>query len=123
METKTTDYYDATASKYDNLHGGSKDPEHLRALEIGWPIIETLAPRTLLDVGCGTGRSLQWVSERSPSVMLVGVDPSRQLLELARINVPVAKLTLGDGERLAFPDRAADIVIASGIMHHVDHPS
>jgi ubiquinone/menaquinone biosynthesis C-methylase UbiE len=122
MKTKGTEYYDATASKYEDLHGGSQDPEHLRALELGWPIIESLAPRTLLDVGCGTGRSLQWVCERSPLVMLVGVDPSRRLLELARANVPSAKLTLGDGKRLAFADRAFDVVIASGIMHHVDHP-
>jgi ubiquinone/menaquinone biosynthesis C-methylase UbiE len=122
MKTKATEYYDATASKYEDLHGGSEDPEHIRALELGWPIIESLAPRTLLDVGCGAGRSLLWVFERSPVVMLVGVDPSKRLLALARANVPSAKLTLGDGERLAFPDGAFDVVIASGIMHHVDHP-
>jgi ubiquinone/menaquinone biosynthesis C-methylase UbiE len=123
MHKRTTEYYDATAVKYDDLHGGDRDPEHVRALELSWPIIETVAPRELLDVGCGTGRSLKWISERSPSLTLIGVDASRGLVELARVNVPVAKLTLGDGERLAFPDRAVDVVIACGIMHHVDHPS
>jgi ubiquinone/menaquinone biosynthesis C-methylase UbiE len=122
MKTKATEYYDATAGKYDDLHCGDQNPEHIRALELAWPSIEALAPRTLLDVGCGTGRNLRWFFERSPSVMLVGIDPSERLLELSRANVPCAKLSLGDGERLAFRDKSIDVVIASGIMHHVDHP-
>ena len=73
---KTIEYYDATASEYDELHGGDRDPEHIRALEIGWPIIESMSPSTLLDVGCGTGRSLRWVFERSPSITLLGIEPS-----------------------------------------------
>lgn len=120
---KTIEYYDATASEYDELHGGDRDPEHIRALEIGWPIIELMSPSTLLDVGCGTGRSLRWVFERSPSITLLGIEPSTQLLELARTNIPAAKIGQGDGERLEFKDRGIDIVIASGIMHHVDRPS
>src|SRR6266849_2357016 len=61
MSTRTTAYYDATASRYDQLHGGDRDPEHIRALERSWPLIKRLAIESALDVGCGTGRSLQWL--------------------------------------------------------------
>ena len=122
MKTKATQYYDATADRYEDLHCGDQNLEHIRALELAWPIIETLGPRTILDVGCGTGRNLRWLFERSAPVMLIGIDPSERLLELARTGLPCAKLSLGDGEHLAFRDRSMDVVIASGIMHYVDHP-
>jgi SAM-dependent methyltransferase len=123
MKTKATEYYDATAGRYEDLHCGDQNLEHLRALELAWPIIEPLGPRTILDVGCGTGRNLRWLFERSTPAMLVGVDPSERLLELARTRLPCAKFSLGDGQHLAFRERSMDVVIASGIMHHVDHPS
>ena len=123
MSSKTTAYYEETADNYDTLHSDDGEGEHLRALEIGWPLIQATSPRSILDVGCGTGRTLKWVASKSPSTTLIGIDPSRRLLDLAQAQVPGAKLGIGNGERLDFPDASVDIVAASGIMHHVDHPS
>jgi len=65
MGTNTVAYYDATARRYDALHGAN-EPEHIRALERSWPVVERLAIASVLDVGCGTGRSLRWLNPFSP---------------------------------------------------------
>lgn len=123
MSARTTAYYDATARAYDQMHGGDNNPEHIRALERAWPIVAEHSIKSVLDVGCGTGRSLRWLHRRQPSLKLLGVDPSRGLLEIAQRDLSEAILTIGSGEQLAFPDNSVDLVIATGIMHHVDSPT
>jgi ubiquinone/menaquinone biosynthesis C-methylase UbiE len=120
--SKTTAYYDQQAQRYDNLHAGEQNPEHVRALERSWPLVRTLAITSIVDVGCGTGRSLEWFARRLPSASLIGIDPSDRMLEIARKKVPDAKFLKGSGEKLPLADESADVVVASGIMHHVDHP-
>jgi ubiquinone/menaquinone biosynthesis C-methylase UbiE len=117
---RVTDYYNQTAERYDELHGEDQNPEHLKALEKAWPILERLNPHSALDVGCGTGRSLGWLQEKN--LDLVGVDPSSQVLEIARKRVPKARLEVGTGECLPMESESIDLVFATGIMHHVDSP-
>jgi ubiquinone/menaquinone biosynthesis C-methylase UbiE len=121
MAQNTTAYYDETAAVYEDLHGS--EGEHIKALELGWPIIASLNPQSLLDVGCGTGKILRWVANAAPNVELVGIDPSKRLLDFARTNLPQANLQTGDGEHLQFSTQSIDVVAASAIMHHVDRPS
>ncbi len=118
MSERTTDYYDQTAARYDAMHGGSKDMEHIRALEFLSPLITDAA--SILDVGSGTGRSLSWFQSRYPTANLYGVEPSNGLIDVALKNVPGAMIVQGFGERLPHPDASMDLVTATGIMHHVD---
>lgn len=117
--SSTTAYYDSTAAAYDALHG--IEPEHTVALELSWPLLLQIS--SVLDVGCGTGRSLQWVNNTDPNVTLAGIEPSNGMLELARKSLPKASLTQGSGEHLPYDDDAFDVAIATGIMHHVDDPT
>lgn len=119
---RTVAHYDRTADSYDAVHGGERDAEHILALERAWPLLEALSIGSVVDVGCGSGRSLSWLGARRPSLRLLGVDPSRGLLQRARTRLPRAALALGDGERLPLADGAADLVMASGILHHVRTP-
>src|SRR5271167_4200473 len=122
MVDRQTEYYNQTASHYDQMHGGDRDIEHIRALHYSWPIIENLGIQSVLDVGCGTGRSLQWVQARAPDLRLSGVEPSPELLTLARLKLPNAELRTGKGEALTLADGSRDLVLATGVMHHADHP-
>jgi SAM-dependent methyltransferase len=56
-------------------------------------------------------------------MQLFGIDPSQGLLDLARKTIPEATLQQGSGENLPLADNSVDLVIATGIMHHVDNPS
>jgi ubiquinone/menaquinone biosynthesis C-methylase UbiE len=123
VPSNTTAYYDRTAGEYDACHAGEQDLEHIRALERSLPILRQLRPQSVLDVGCGTGRSLEWFARQMPSIALLGIDPSQELIKIAQAKLPTAKLSVGVGERLPFPDASVDIAVATGIMHHVDGPS
>lgn len=49
--------------------------------------------RSLLDVGCGTGRHLELLG---PSLDRVGIDLSEEMLEIARVRCPEVELHQGD---------------------------
>ena len=84
----------------------------------------TLQPgESLLDVGCGTGEVLHQLHKKfGESVSLYGIDPSEDMLEVARQKLGKAsnvKLELGIGEQLQFPDASFDWVVSSLTFHHV----
>jgi SAM-dependent methyltransferase len=121
LSDKLVEYYNGTATTYDSVHSETTNPEHRKALELGWPLVPDV--RSALDVGCGTGRTLRWLQNRNPELDLYGIEPSAAMLQLARQNLLSAKLQQGNGEALPYATSSIDIAIATGIMHHVDHPS
>lgn len=74
--------------------------------------------RTIVDVGCGTGRLLRKVGARWPDAQLVGVDPAEGMVEVARQMTPGAKFHVATAESLPLPDASVDIVFSSVSFHH-----
>ncbi len=72
----------------------------------------------ILDVGCGSGRDLCWLSHRDYKVM--GFERSKGLAELARENAN-CKVIEGDFEIYNFSDLHADAIILVGALVHVPH--
>lgn len=78
----------------------------------------------VLDIGCGTGTVLLRLRRQyGNSVSLYGIDPSRDMIEIA---VKKSKKRGADiefiitaGERLPFEDGTFDIVISSLAFHHM----
>jgi ubiquinone/menaquinone biosynthesis C-methylase UbiE len=70
---------------------------------------------TWLDVACGTGRHLEFLRRRHPSM---GVDVSREMLRYARRRLPGIRLVLGDMRNFRL-DRRFDVVscLFSAIGH------
>ncbi len=79
----------------------------------------------ILEVGIGTGISLQRYSARN---RIVGIDLSPEMLRKARRRVAelslsnVEQLTVMDAEHLSFPDASFDAVVASHVISTVPHP-
>lgn len=119
VTNKVTEYYNRTADAYDAMHDVA-DPEHVRALE-------RLVPRffmdasSVLDLGCGTGRALNWFAQNCSGITLTGVDPSEKRLEIAAQKVPDATFHQAAGEKLPFDDGAFDLVTMTGILHHIEN--
>lgn len=122
MTKRIVDYYNKTALQYDGLHAGDQNLEHVRALELSWPSIDRFNIKSAIDVGCGTGRTLDWMAKRNTALELTGIDPSDGLLAIARDRVPQAKLEVGCGEKIPLKNNSVDLALASAIMHHVDRP-
>jgi ubiquinone/menaquinone biosynthesis C-methylase UbiE len=83
----------------------------------------------VLDVGTGTARIPILLAQRSPSVLVEGVDLSEAMLTLARVNVARAGLSgritlrVADAKQLAAADGTFGAVVSNTIIHHVPDPA
>jgi ubiquinone/menaquinone biosynthesis C-methylase UbiE len=72
--------------------------------------------KTILDAGCGSGRVMRIIQEYGFSV--VGIDFSKEMLNLSRANTSDSELLEMDMSNLGFKDAVFDgIVVMYSIMH------
>ena len=112
-------YYRDTAESYAEDHLAPGD-EHYVALEYSLGLVDTLRATSVLDVGAGTGRAVDFLRRERPAVRVVGLEPVDALREQAERNG--GTYVGGSGERLPFADGEFDVVMATAVMHHVRHP-
>jgi SAM-dependent methyltransferase len=79
-------------------------------------LAEPLAGRGL-DLGCGTGFSLEALTRSAARVAWIGVDRSRAMLAGGQRRLADATLVQGRAECLPFPDRSFDVVLANFSWH------
>ncbi len=78
----------------------------------------------LLDVGCGPGSITRGLAERVAPGQVVGLDPSREILEVARQDAAargLGNLRYEEGSvyALPFPDAAFDVAYAHQVFQHL----
>ena len=71
-----------------------------------------MSAKAVLDVGCGTGALLHWAREAGHTGRLVGLDPARGMLEVARTRSDIEWI-LGDLTTVAW-DGEFDLAIMTG---------
>ena len=71
--------------------------------------------RTVLDFGCGTGRSIPFLLAEFPQARVFGFDPSEECLHRARASFPEAQFASSVEQ---FSD-SFDLVLAANVFHHV----
>ena len=77
----------------------------------------------LIDIGCGTGALLHALSEANGEASLVGVDPTPEMMRIARERLPPSvRLVLGRGERLPFRDESFDVAVSASVFHYFRQP-
>jgi pseudaminic acid biosynthesis-associated methylase len=83
-------------------------------------ILEGLVLSRILEVGCNRGHNLATVAEIvGPAVEVVGVEPNRHALGLARQAGPQVTAVHGHVLNLPFEDDAFDLVFTAGVLIHV----
>ena len=82
-----------------------------------------LGGRRILDIGCGTGRVAAVLAERYTATVS-GIDPSPEMLEIARRRAPegVVALRRGAAESIPFPGRSFERALMQLVVHLVDRP-
>jgi len=74
----------------------------------------------ILDLGTADGLMLSEIKKQLPKSDCVGIELSKELIESCRDkNI---KIVQGDVQNLPFKDESFDIVIATAIIEHLDHP-
>ena len=71
---------------------------------------------SVLDFGCGIGRSMPYLREVFPKAEIVGCDPSAESLAIARRENPSCRFASMDE---LGADAKFDLVIASCVFHHI----
>ena len=100
------------------------DPEHSVGLAFLCGMVSELDITSVLDVGAGTGRAMQFIRERRPELHVAGIEPVAELRAVGhQKGIPEADLIDGNGYQLAFPDGAFDLVCEVGVLHHVREPN
>src|SRR5690606_33331879 len=85
--------------------------------------IQSPAPGTVVDVGCGPGNSTARLVERWPEAAITGIDTSAEMLDRARSAVPQAEFVEADLRTWA-PPSAVDVVFSNATLQWVeDHPA
>jgi ubiquinone/menaquinone biosynthesis C-methylase UbiE len=66
--------------------------------------------KTVVDVGCGTGRELAQLAARTPHTQFVGLDPAANMREIASVrNAPLANVRILSGSFEMLPLEAASV--------------
>jgi len=91
-----------------------------RIIDAFWPSGTPDSGSTLIELGCGPGFYTRRLSERFPSVSVVGIDRSLRQLSLAvqRTSPTVSncRFETGDAQALAYLSGTVDGVLASRLM-------
>jgi 2-polyprenyl-3-methyl-5-hydroxy-6-metoxy-1,4-benzoquinol methylase len=74
--------------------------------------------KTILDLGCGVGNNLQFLSYVWPESYLTGVDISPVALETALRKVPSAKFVESELEKVEFL-APFDVIFLIGVLEHL----
>jgi ArsR family transcriptional regulator len=117
-------YFRENAAQWHRIRSLYIDEREVEAALVD--IIAAADPRDLLDIGTGTGRMLEILAPRVERAL--GIDQSREMLAIARVNLERAGLDngsvrLGDMYQLALPDGSFDAVVIHQVLHYADRPA
>jgi ubiquinone/menaquinone biosynthesis C-methylase UbiE len=79
--------------------------------------LRALAPRTVVDVGCGTGLLTTRLVHELANVHVVGLDFSAGMLAHARARSRAVPWVCGDALRLPLRDASADAIVSTEAFH------
>lgn len=113
-----------TASRYDSARSLPPETKTLWLDALKSSISEQQISK-VLDLGCGTGRFTQALSEAF-GCPAVGVEPSRAMLDVAKgltsQSEPTVEWQQGQAEAIPLAARSVDLVFMSQVFHHLAEP-
>jgi SAM-dependent methyltransferase len=122
FDTFSRDYGKAIGHPVRSLLESDGQNEFLRAKAAGlaewWDGTGRPAPR-VLDFGCGTGLLTKYLHDLRPDWQYFMTDPSPGMVAAARETAPFAACGVLEGESMPFDVAEFDLVLMSGVVHHV----
>lgn len=113
-------HYDRIAELYDRQYA----EEQTSKIRVALQVLEQKPSGFVLDVGCGTGLLFNHV--KTQAKLLVGVDVSRRILEVAKRRARGngnIELIQADADYLPFPKQLFDIAFAVTLIQNMPRPT
>ena len=109
--------FDRLAPRWESIRG----PDFLAPLEAAFDRLPS-PPRSVLDVGTGTGAAARLAGARYPEADVIGVDVAERMVDEARRLSDSARVTyrVADAERLPFDDASFDLVTLNNMIPFFD---
>jgi ubiquinone/menaquinone biosynthesis C-methylase UbiE len=102
-----------------------RDPERVSRMEVesvvGLSLDGLDHPRTVLDIGTGSGLFAEAFAAKG--LQVTGIDANPEMLPVARLYVPRANFQEGVAEALPFPNESFDLVFMGLLLHETDDPA
>lgn len=120
------DHHDAMAATFENFYENLKRDRFSTAFTYGRAKLDRMVdemfdslPRggDFLDIGCGTGEHL--ARAQACGLHATGLEPARSMLEVARRNVPSARIEQGVATDLPFGDDEFDGLIQIEVLRYL----
>ena len=116
-------YHRSIAHPVRSLLESVGENEFLRAkarwIDHWWTVTGRPSAARVLDYGCGTGLLTGYLHDLRPDWSYSGADPSAGMIDAARVTAPYADFSVLGVELAPFADRLFDLVLMSGVCHHV----
>jgi SAM-dependent methyltransferase len=119
--------FDKSAREYETLFrpwlkvaGASR--EYFARSRLNWLsyVLEEqeIAPKRVMDFGCGTGMSLSLLADIFNTEQVIGLDPSEESLAVARESAGRRSVRLATPAKY-LPQQDLDLVFCNGVFHHI----
>jgi tRNA (cmo5U34)-methyltransferase len=122
--TTTKEFYDSFSSQYTEaiLKCVPRYEEMLATLFLYIP--NGFAPKSILELGCGTGNLSSLIVRHFPEAKLTAVDISGEIISKCKDRLKGNHINYlqEDFTKLNFPDKSFDLIISSIAIHHLADP-
>lgn len=85
-------------------------------------LINQEAFHSVLEVGCGEGHLISFLSHKISNIKFFGVDISDKMVKISSKINPSARIVKADAGSLPFPDNSFDAVLLCEVLEHLNNP-
>jgi ubiquinone/menaquinone biosynthesis C-methylase UbiE len=75
--------------------------------------------KSILEIGCNSGPNLIKIKNNFPMGQLAGIDISERAIKEGQRLLPEADLRVGTADKLPWPDKSFDVVLADAILMYI----
>ncbi len=118
--TDTRDFYNKFGKEY---HKNRSDPkknfyvDYLEKPTWNKLLKNNIRNKKVLDLGCGSGIFTKTLLKHGGKV--IGIDLSKELIEIAKKEIPKTEFYVGDMQKLPFKSGKFDIVASNLVLHYL----